>query len=62
VVWKLVREDKKKAPCGLRENHSGMETVIGGGYFLLVLKLRENHSGMETWWVRDGPLGRSNVA
>ncbi len=32
----------------LRENHSGMETLIEIFCYLFVLLLRENHSGMET--------------
>jgi len=33
----------------LRENHSGMETQVGGGVVqICFFRLRENHSGMET--------------
>ena len=48
VVWKRDTPHEFFPKLGLRENHSGMETVHTSISFRRYPVLRENHSGMET--------------
>ena len=48
VVWKRIFRIIKRIIRKLRENHSGMETLIRVLPPSRIKVLRENHSGMET--------------
>ena len=48
MVWKHGRLLAARRSYGLRENHSGMETILSTRLALKSDTLRENHSGMET--------------